>query len=522
MEIDKLASTATLTTTLVSGIRGSTAASHRKPPHRKPHRKKHSDANALRVGRSIRSSIAPATIALLLSAFTFVSSSVTNRVQAALPLFADGQQMPSLAPMLESVRRSVVNINTTGRVSTQQNPLLQDPFFRRFFDPDDVRPRQRESQSLGSGVIIDQEDGYVVTNAHVIENADEIKVTLQDGRTLDATLVGTDEEADIAVVKIDSRDIEAVPLGDSDVLRVGDYVVAIGNPFGIGQTVTSGIVSALGRSIGVESYENFIQTDASINPGNSGGALVNLRGELVGINTAILSRSGGNNGIGFAIPVNMMQGLVDQLVVHGKVRRGVLGVTIQDLTPDLSEWLNAGVYQGALVSSVLPGSPAEEAGLRDSDIIIEVNGRPVDSASSLRNLVGLIQPDSSVDITYVRDGRQRTVETTVRSRESIQLGSTSRVDPGRAQELANRLSGARFRDLDGGETANGRGGVLVVSVERGSQAAQSGLIEGDIIVSINKQTVTSMDSMRDAIGLGSNELLVQIQRGEGMLFIVVD
>lgn len=473
--------------------------------------------SALRLGGSLMNTFR--LMFVLMSSVMLLAMAPGQRAEAALPLYADGQEMPSLAPMLDGVRGSVVNINTTGRASIQENPLFQDPFFRRFFDPDDVQPRQRESQSLGSGVIIDDEQGFVVTNAHVVENADEIKVTLQDGRTRSAKLIGTDAAADVAVIQIDTDGIEAVRLGDSEQLRVGDYVVAIGNPFGIGQTVTSGIVSALGRSIGIESYENFIQTDASINPGNSGGALVNLRGELIGINTAILSRTGADNGIGFAIPVNMMRSLVDQLVEYGEVRRGILGVTIQDLSPDLAEVLNADVYQGALVSKVLPGSPAEEAGIQDGDIIIEINGRAVDSAASLRNLVGLIQPDTRVDVTLVRDGRQRTTEATVRTRESLQIGSNSSPSSvEQSQALAARLSGARFRDLD---SASGDTGVLVVSVERDSQAAMSGLIEGDIIVSINKQSVTSLNSLRDALSDGSEELLVQIQRGGGMLFLVV-
>jgi len=451
--------------------------------------------------------IAPLTASLM------TSVSILSTAHAALPFSVDGRELPSLAPMLEDVRLSVVNINTTGTVSIQQNPMFKDPFFRRFFDPDDLQPRERESQSLGSGVIIDDEEGYVVTNAHVIENADEIKVTLQDGRTLDARLVGKDAAADVAVIKIASSGLEAVPLGNSEDLRVGDFVVAIGNPFGLGQTVTSGIVSALGRTIDNASYENFIQTDASINPGNSGGALVNLRGELIGINTAILSRSGGNNGIGFAIPVNMMRGLVEQLVEHGEVRRGVLGVTIQDLTPELAEVLEVDVYQGAVVSSVQAGSPAEEAGLRDGDVIIGIDDRRVDSASSLRNLVGLVQPGAPMDVRYVRKGREYEVEATVVSREDLMLGSRSTGQNSDVPVLINRLAGARFRNLDRSESSTGEDAVMVTAVDIDSPAAQSGLIEGDVIVSINQELVYSVDDMRRAIEKVSDRLLLQIQRG---------
>jgi serine protease Do/serine protease DegQ len=295
------------------------------------------------------------TLALLLA------SPVT---EAALPAEVDGQPLPTLAPMLERVTPAVVNIATRGRVQVRENPLLSDPFFRRFFDLPTPR-RERRTQSLGSGVIIDAAEGYVVTNHHVIAKAQEISVTLRDGRALPATLVGADPEADIAVIQVTADDLGELPLADSDALRVGDFVVAIGNPFGLGQTVTSGIVSALGRSgLGIEGYEDFIQTDASINPGNSGGALVNLRGELVGINTAILAPSGGNVGIGFAIPASMVRELVAQLVEHGEVRRGQLGIVLQDLTPQLAEAFGIANGGGAVVSQVLDGSPAERAGLQ--------------------------------------------------------------------------------------------------------------------------------------------------------------
>jgi Do/DeqQ family serine protease len=291
--------------------------------------------------------------------------------------------------------------------------LLQDPFFRRFFDIPEG-PVQREVQSAGSGVIVDARAGYVITNNHVIENADEIVVTLKDKRQLDAKLVGTDPDTDIAVLQIEVRNLIGVPLGNSDRLEVGDFVVAIGNPFGLGQTVTSGIVSALGRSgLGIESYENFIQTDASINPGNSGGALIDLRGELIGINTAIVGPSGGNVGIGFAVPINMAKAVMEQLIAHGEVQRGRVGLQVQDLTPDIAEALRLTANGGAVVGRVEAGSPARRAGLQAGDVIIAIDGVPVENSADLRNRVGLTPIGEAIRLTIVRSGAERTVEVRV-------------------------------------------------------------------------------------------------------------
>jgi serine protease Do/serine protease DegQ len=281
----------------------------------------------------------------------FLSTQATN---AALPTAIEGQPLPTLAPMLEKVTPAVVNIATVGHIRIQQNPLLNDPYFRRFFNIPD-QPRERQTQSLGSGVVIDAARGYVLTNHHVIDKADQIKVMLRDGRQFDAQLIGADSESDVAVVRIPAERLTALTLADSDHLRVGDFVVAIGNPFGLGQTVTSGIVSALGRSgLGIEGFEDFIQTDASINPGNSGGALVNLRGELVGLNTAIIAPGGGNVGIGFAIPINMAHAIMEQLVTHGAVKRGQLGITAQDLTPELAQAFGLAQERGTVVTEVTP------------------------------------------------------------------------------------------------------------------------------------------------------------------------
>jgi len=316
-----------------------------------------------------------------------------------------GAAVPSLAPMLSGITPGVVNIGVRGRVR-EENPLLQDPFFRRFFDlPQGRQLQERETQATGSGVIVDAAQGYVLTNAHVVENATKIEVTTKDNRRYPAKLIGRDADTDIAVLQIPVGGLTAVPLGDSDRLQVGDFVVAIGNPFGLGQTVTSGIVSALGRSgLGIEGYEDFIQTDASINPGNSGGALVNLRGQLVGINTAILAPGGGNIGIGFAVPISMARRVMDQLVRYGEVKRGRIGVTIQDLTPDLAQAMNTTHTTGAVIARVDPGSPAERAGLRNGDLVVAVNGGAVRSGTQLRNLIGLSRIGDEVQLTVDRRG----------------------------------------------------------------------------------------------------------------------
>jgi Do/DeqQ family serine protease len=341
--------------------------------------------------------------------FAGVLGVLPARAPGALPAQVGATPMPSLAPMIRRVSPAVVNIATRGTVrdSRAQNPMLQDPFFRHFFEtPGDSTPHERQFQSAGSGVIFDAKNGYIVTNAHVIENASEITVTLQDGRDLSAEIIGSDEPSDVAVLKVKSTGLAQLELGDSSQLEVGDFVVAIGNPFGLTHTVTSGIVSALGRSgINAEGFEDFIQTDASINPGNSGGALVNLRGELIGINTAILSRSGGNIGIGFAIPVNMAHGVMDQLRQYGKVRRGILGVNIYSVTADIAKSLGMASAQGALVSQVVDGSPAQKAGIKAGDVITAVNARPVKSTTDLRNSVGLLRIGDKVEVVLLREGK---------------------------------------------------------------------------------------------------------------------
>ncbi|MGM0593079.1 MAG: DegQ family serine endoprotease [Pseudomonadota bacterium] len=433
-------------------------------------------------------------------------------LQAALPAYdSQGEELPTLAPMLEKTVPGVVNIFTRTRVAVRQSPLLNDPFFRRFFNVPE-QPRERTEQSLGSGVVIDADNGYIITNHHVIDGAHEISVNTSDGRTLSATLVGSDPETDIAVLKVEQDNLKALPMSDSDRLQVGDFVVAIGNPFGLGQTVTSGIVSALGRSgLGIEGYEDFIQTDASINPGNSGGALVNLRGELVGINTAILSKSGGNVGIGFAIPINMVRDIMAQLIEHGEVQRGTLGAQAQDLSPELADAFELEATRGAVVTQVSKGSPADKAGLKAGDVITHINGRAVRSAADVRNRIGLLRIGERVEMKILRDGRPHTLRAVVEEPELVTIDG---------EKLHPRLSGAVLANVEE-ETVKGRvRGVAVAKVEPGSPAMQAGLRKGDFITQANRQPVRDLDTLRAAID-GSESLLLNIRRGNGALFLLL-
>ena len=433
---------------------------------------------------------------------------------AGLPLALDGQTLPSLAPMLEDVLPTVVNISTEGRVSASGSPFQSDPFFKHFFDSrPDSQPRQRPTQGQGSGVIIDSESGYVVTNHHVIENADQIRVRLDDGRSFEAKVVGADPEADVAVIQIPAQGLKAINMGDSDLLRVGDFVVAIGNPFGLSQTATSGIVSALGRSgLRIESYEDFIQTDASINQGNSGGALVNLRGELIGVNTAILDRGGGNVGIGFAIPVNMVVSLTAQIIEFGEVRRGRLGVHIQDLTPELAQAFGVEAGSGALISKVMPDSAAKAADLREGDVITMVDGRAIKGATELRNVIGLARADEEIELTYIRD--RKSFNKKIRIRAVV-------AESGRGIQISESFEGARLEDVDDSSSQNGQPGIRVVEVASGSAAWQAGLRSGDIILSVNRQWVFSLDDLVQIVNGRTSGLLLNIQRGESALFLVI-
>jgi len=430
---------------------------------------------------------------------------------AQLPAQVGDTPVPSLAPMVKRVSPAVVNIATRGTVQ-EQNPLLNDPFFRRFFDIPNT-PRQRQFQSAGSGVIVDAKQGLIITNAHVIENATEITVTLLDNRSLTAKVVGKDPGSDVAVLRVQANNLTAIPIADSDRTEVGDFVVAIGNPFGLGHTVTSGIVSALGRSgINPEGYEDFIQTDASINPGNSGGALVNLDGQLVGINSAILSRTGGNIGIGFAIPANMMKTVMAQLVKYGEVKRGVLGVNIQTLTPDIAQSMELGNVQGALVSQVVEGSAAEKAGIRAGDVVTAVNGKPVKDAAGLRNVIGLLSVGDKVDVALLRDGKPRRVTAVIAERDTV-AEAEAETEGGGAGALHSGLQGAELADAQGG-------GVLVRSVAEGSPAAQRGLRANDVILAVGRTRVANVAEFRRATQ-GAAAFVVQIRRGNASLVIPI-
>jgi Do/DeqQ family serine protease len=427
---------------------------------------------------------------------------------AAMPPVISESGVPTLAPMIRKVSPTVVNIATRGTIRERgtQNPLLDDPFFRRFFDvPPDTGPRARPFQSAGSGVIFDAHSGYIVTNAHVVENASEITVTLQDGRDLKAEIIGSDTPSDVAVLRVKPDGLTQIPLGDSARVEVGDFVVAIGNPFGLQHTVTSGIISGLSRSgINPDGYEDFIQTDASINPGNSGGALGNLRGELIGINTAILSRSGGNIGIGFAIPVNMARSVMDQLIRYGSVKRGQLGVSMYTVTPDIAHSLGLPSAVGALVSQVVDGSPAEHAGIRTGDVITSVNGQPVKSNSELRNTIGLLRVGDKVDIGLLRDGKPLRVTAVI-------ADTTTELSAG-PQGIHKSFEGAVLGD------APDAGGALVRSVEPGSAAAQAGLRAEDVIVGANRGRVSNVHELRER-AKGAAVLVLEVRRGATVLLV---
>jgi len=436
---------------------------------------------------------------------------VTEVALAQLPAAVSGQKLPSLAPMIAQVTPAVVNIAIEMR-TPEENPLFADPFFRRFFDLPE-RP-QREEQAAGSGVIVDAARGLVITNHHVVKDADRILVGLKDRRVLKAEVVGVDPGTDIAVLRIPPDRLTAVKWGDSEALNVGDFVVAIGNPFGIGQTVTSGIVSALGRTgLSVEGYEEFIQTDASINPGNSGGALVNLAGELVGINTAIIGPAGGNVGIGFAVPVHMVRAVLDQILRYGEVRRGRVGVSTKDLTPELADELGVKVTEGAVVEQIERGSEAERAGLRPRDVVLSVNGHPVHTSSELRNRVGLIPVGEAVELEVLRGGR------TLRVRARVgELYKVTKV----TGENIPQLAGARVANVERGMPMYGHvEGVVVTAVDRASAAFRNGLRSGDIVYGVNRARVRSVEELIVAMRGAEGPIRLSLLRGEYRISLVI-
>ncbi len=442
--------------------------------------------------------------------------------EAAIPT-RDG--MPTLAPLIERVTPAVVNISVKGKVAKatldEDNPLFQSPELRRFFqgpggqggNPFEQGPQrqQRQSSATGSGVIVDAKKGYILTNHHVIDNAAEIMVTLKDKREVPAKLIGSDDGTDIALLQIDADNLSDLPIGESADMKVGDYVIAVGNPFGLGQTVTSGIVSATGRSMGgsIENYEDFIQTDASINPGNSGGALVNLKGELIGINTAIVGPSGGNVGIGFAVPTAMAKSIMTQLVANGSVSRGRIGVSIQNMSPELAKNLGIDQSSGALVGGVEKGTPADSAGLKAGDVITAINGAPVDGASEVRNRVGLSPIGTTLELTIMRGSDTKKVKVT------IGKAAEAKVQKASLEETKPSIKGATFSDSNNGK------GVAVTDVEQGSPAWQAGLRPKDVVVAVNRKSVTSVDELSEELKDSNRQTALFLKRdGQDMLIVV--
>jgi Do/DeqQ family serine protease len=426
----------------------------------------------------------------------------------------DARGLPTLAPLVNEVTPAVVNISVITRSPIEANPLFADPFFRRFFNLPD-RPQQQE-QAAGSGVIVDAGRGYVVTNHHVIRNAEQVLVTLKDRRQLAAKLVGTDPGTDIAVLQIEAKGLSAIRIGDSDTLQVGDYVIAIGNPFGIGQTVTSGIVSALGRSgLSPEGFEDFIQTDASINPGNSGGALINLRGELVGINTAIIGPSGGNVGIGFAVPSNMARGVLSQIVRFGEVRRGRLGIDMVDLTPDIAKKLGVAASEGVVIAGVQAGSPAAKAGLRERDVVVALGGRPVRAAAELRARLGLTPVGEEIELRVLRGKDARVIRATIAPPQDA-AGAEGKAVP--------QLPGMSVVEIERGSTLYQRlkgGGLVVADVEQESRAWLAGFRPADIIYAVNRRRVQTLAEFQKAAGAAKTGYSVSLVRGDFNITIIV-
>ena len=451
--------------------------------------------------------LAAAALAFASFAVTVCGSTGTMAADISVPM-RDG--MPTLAPLVERVTPAVVNVAVKSKLDMEDNPLFKDPKFRRFFDiPDKMPPQERSS--VGSGVIIDAAKGYILTNHHVIDEATDIVITLRDKRTFTAKVIGGDKDTDIALLQVEAKNLTALTMGDTTTMRVGDYVVAVGNPFGLGQTVTSGIVSALGRSsLGIEGYEDFIQTDASINPGNSGGALVNLKGELIGINTAIIGPTGGNVGVGFAVPTSMVKSVMNQLIAYGEVRRGQIGVQISDLTPELAKNLGIDRIEGALISAVVKGSPAEGAGLKAGDIAIELDSKPLKGSADLRNRIGMMTLGTSVNVSVLRDGAKKDFKLTIGKPQQQIVEAKAEDRPA--------LMGATFSNTEPSDKVKG---VRVTNVERGSPAFQSNLRPGDIIVSVNRKDVGNVDDFTAAMKGSERQTALFIKRGGEDILVIV-
>lgn len=452
---------------------------------------------------------------LLTSAAAIIALSTVT----ALPIVANAQLAgmptrdgsPTLAPLIEKIVPAVVNVSVKSKQSVGTNPLFNDPMFRRFFDVPDKLP-QRERLSAGSGIIVNAKKGYILTNHHVVDESTEISVKLKDGREFTAKKVGSDEATDVALLQIDAKDLVELPIGDSSKLQVGDFVVAVGNPFGLGQTVTSGIVSALGRSgLNIEGYEDFIQTDAAINPGNSGGPLTNLKGEIVGMNTAIIGGNGGGNvGIGFAVPTSIVGNIMDQLIQYGEVRRGRIGVQIADLTPELAKTLGIQQNEGAVIQRVEKDTPGDKAGLKAGDVAIVLNGKPVKGSGDLRNRVGLVQAGNNVDLTVIRDGQRKDFK--------VKLEKIPEKQEVAAIEEREALAGASFVNPDSSDKTNG---IVVKEVQRGSPAWQAGLRERDVVAAVNLKAVKSVDDFEKALKNGGKQVALSVKRGSEDLFLII-
>ncbi|NIH11653.1 MAG: serine endoprotease DegP [Serratia symbiotica] len=468
--------------------------------------------------------------ALILSALTFSMAMGPLKASAADTTFSSSQPLPSLATMLEKVMPSVVSINVEG--STTVNTPRMPPQFQQFFGEDSpfchngspfqgsplcqVGPdgqqqgTQQNFQALGAGVVIDAAKGYVVTNNHVVDNANKIQVKLSDGRRYDAKVIGKDMRSDIALLQLkDFKNLTAIKMADSDQLRVGDYAIAIGNPYGLGETATSGIVSALGRSgLNIENYENFIQTDAAINRGNSGGALVNLNGELIGINTAILAPDGGNIGIGFAIPSNMVKNLTAQMVEYGQVKRGELGIKGTELNSELAKAMKIDAQRGAFVNEVVPKSSAAKAGIKAGDVIVTINGKAISSFASFRAEIGTLPIGSKMSLGIIRDGKPMTLDATLEQSTQTQIESGNIYTGIEGAELSNTQIGAQK-------------GIKVDNVKDGSAAARIGLKKGDVILGVNQQPIQNLGELRKMLDSSPPVLALNIQRGENKLYLLM-
>jgi serine protease DegQ len=451
----------------------------------------------------MKRAIRQAAFVVITAAFVAASSASAH---AGIPFFSK-DEMPSLAPMLEDTTPAIVSIAVKGTQPSQQEV---PEMFKYFFGTPNNQAQERPFRGLGSGVIIDADKGYIVTNNHVVNNADEILVKLTDGRELVAKKLGADEQSDIALLQIDAEKLVDLKLANSNKLRVGDFVVAIGNPFGLSQTVTSGIISALGRSgLNIGGYEDFIQTDAAINRGNSGGALVNLRGELVGINTAIFGPNGGNVGIGFAIPSNMMKSLVDQIIEFGEVRRGLLGIVGGDVDEGLAEAFNSGVNIGAFVNEVAPDTAAEKAGLQAGDIITEINGNGLTGFNELRAKIASLGAGAEVELTIIRSGKKKSVKVVLDAAGPTQA---------EAKDMHPALQGAK---LSNAKDSDGNDAVKVDAVAERSPAARIGLREEDIIVGVNRRRINNIDELAERVTDNKDVIALNVRRGNSSLYIVI-